>query len=366
MKLIDARKLQLKLNLVNLVVIPFILVLLYYTLLATDRFTSQAIITIKGDNGAMGGLELGLLGLGGASGLEDERIVKEYMLSNDMLTYLNENIQHKEHFQSDDADYFSRLSKGATREEYIQYYQEHVDIYLDETSGFIQIDVQAFDAKYAMHLLNTMLEHSENVINGVSHSLALEQHRFLEQELGKSQVILKEAKQRLLEFQNQYNILSPELEGKALTSILDSLEGELVLEKAKLRQLLATQKASSPQVKAVKERISALRAQITDERGRLVGEGDRELNDLILEYSNLQLNVKFAEDSYASTLAALGLARSEASKKMKHLVVISKPTLAQEALYPDRLYILSTVLLILIMTYGIVRMTISTIREHQD
>lgn len=353
-------------NLLTLVVIPFVLLALYYGLIASDRYTSEAVFTIKENGSGSGGLDIGLLGIGNASGLEDERIMKEYLISGDMLAYLDEKLNLREHYQSQDADWFSVLPEDATREDYLEYYRDHIDIYFDETSGLLYVEVQAFDRDYARELLQTMLEHAESKGNKISHRLAMAQYEFVEDQLIKTQNSLKIAKQNLLEFQNKYQIFSPEQQGQSLTAIMDALDAELSQEKAKLKQMLGSQKPDSPQVIATRERIRALAEQLNDEKQRLIGEGDAELNDLIVEFTNLQLDLEFAKDAYASTLAALEQARAEASKKMKHLVIISQPSLGDEAKYPDRFYILVTGLLILLMVYGIVRMTISTIKEHQD
>ncbi len=353
-------------NLLTIVVIPFVLLSLYYELVASDRYTSEAIFTIKENGSSAGGLDIGLLGIGNASGLKDERIMKEYLISGDMLAFLDKTLDNRAHYQGGDADWLSALSADATREEYLEYYRDHIDVYFDEVAGLLFVEVQAFEREYARRLLETMLHHAERVVNDMSHELSMAQVEFVEQQLIKAQGSLKTAKQHLLAFQNKYQIFSPEQQGQALTAIMDTMAAELSQEKAKLKQILGSQKSDSPQVIATQERIRALTEQIRDEQRRLIGKGDRVLNDLMDEYTNLQLDLEFAKDAYASTLGALEQARAEASKKMKHLVIVSKPSLAEEAKYPDRFYILVTALIVLLMVFGITRMTISTIREHHD
>jgi capsular polysaccharide transport system permease protein len=360
------RKLDRGANLFSLVAIPFLMLSLYYGLIASDRYISQAVFTIKENGNSTSSLDIDLLGLGSSASLKDERILKEYMLSGDMLAFLDGKAQHKAHFQDSGADWFSALSPDATREEYLEYFRDHVDVYFDETSGLLFVEVQAFEAEYAKQMLEIMLQQSESIVNDISHRLAIAQYQFVAQQLAKTQESLKTAKQQLLAFQNNYQIFSPEQQGQSLTAIMDNLEGELSQEKAKLKQILGYQKANSPKVIATRERIRALTEQISDEKRRLIGEGDEELNDLMVVYTNLQLDLEFAKDAYASALAALQQSRAESSKKMKHLVIVSKPSLADEAMYPERFYILATALIVLLMLYGMTRMTISTIKEHRD
>lgn len=353
-------------NVLTFILIPFSILLIYYGLIVSNRYTSDAIVTIKENSAQATGLDIGILGFNNPTGLEDERIMSEYVQSGDMFFYLDEKIGLKKHYQGDAVDWFSSLSKNATKEKSIEFYRDHINIYLDDITGLVSIEVQAFDNQYANLLLNTMLQRSEEVVNGISHRLAMAQYNFVEEQLSKTQITLKQAKQDLLQFQNKYQMFSPEQEGQALTAIMDTLQGQLSQENANLKQILSHQKPGSPQAIASKEKIRALRAQIVDEKRRLVGEGDEEINDLMVEYTNLELDLTFAKDAYASALAALETSRAEVSKKLKHLVIISSPSLADQAKYPDRVYIMITALIVLAMLFGVIKMVIKTIREHQD
>lgn len=350
----------------NYVLIPFVVIALYIGFVASDRYTSQATFTVMENSASEGGLDIGFLGIGNTGGLEDERIIKEYIFSYDMLGYLDEKVDLMAHYQSGGADLLSRLSHYASREDFLEYYTKHITVGFDETSGLLVVEVQAFDREYAMLLLQTILKQTEGVVNGISRELALSQSKFLEYQLRNAEEQLKECKQKLLEFQSAHGVFSPVLEGESLSGIMTKLESSLSEEKANLSQLLGYQKSSAPQVVASKERIRAIEKQIKQENMRLVGDNEGAVNDLMSEYTNLQLNLEFAKNSYTATLAALEHAKAESTKKIKHLITISKPSLADEAKYPDREYILVTSLIVLLMLFGIVRMTITTIKEHRD
>ena len=215
-------------------------------------------------------------------------------------------------------------------------------------------------------MLDAILLKSDLFVNDIQQKLSLSQYHFFEKQLVITKQSLKLAKQNLILFQNKYQMFSPEHEGESVTSIMDTLQGELSKEKAFLKELLGSQKHTAPLVVGSKERIRALSEQIVDEKKRLSGEGDADLNDLVAQFTDLELEFELGKQAYASALAALEQSRAEISKKMKHMVVISQPSLAEDAKYPEREYIILTVLLVLLMLYGIVRMVITTIREHQD
>jgi His/Glu/Gln/Arg/opine family amino acid ABC transporter permease subunit len=114
--------------------------------------------------------------------------------------------------------------------------------------------------------------------------------------------------------------------------------------------------------------IEAARAQLATEGARATGSGKQSdrLGELAIEFKGLEMRAEFALDAYKLALAAVENARIDATRKLKSLSVIEPPTLPQTAEYPRRLYNLTTLLVACLLIYGIVRLIIATIREHQD
>jgi capsular polysaccharide transport system permease protein len=61
---------------------------------------------------------------------------------------------------------------------------------------------------------------------------------------------------------------------------------------------------------------------------------------------------------------ALETARIESTRKLKSLVLVETPALPETAEYPRRLYTLLTLLMGLILIYGIGRLILATIEDH--
>ena len=66
------------------------------------------------------------------------------------------------------------------------------------------------------------------------------------------------------------------------------------------------------------------------------------LNQLALHYQSLLLDVELGTTLYTSALSAYEMARLQAGKQLKYLVVAAEPELADEAGYPRRFYWLLT------------------------
>lgn len=348
------------------VVVCFSLAALYYGTLASDRYVSQASLIIKqADQLKMLPDALSMLGLGG-SNHQDVLVIQNYLKSWDMLSTLDQALQLKKHYQSDNADIFSRLPADASREEFLAFYRDHLTISLDELSGVLTVSLQAFEPDYAKQVVSLMLKESEGFINRLSRQVAMEQLKFVETEVARSHERLLNEREKMLAFQNQHQLMSPEATSTAMMGVVSELEAELVRQDAELKRLQIYMNANAPDVVAVRDRVDALTRQLAQEKNRLTGSEKQSLNEVNADYQAVQVQAQLAADVYKTGLVSMEQARVEAYRKLKHLLVVSQPSEAQEAEYPRRLYNLATIGVLLCLFYGLVVMGLATLREHQD
>lgn len=359
-------KQSLKLGSFLWVIACFAIAVIYFGLIASDRYVSRAELVIKqADQIKMLPDALSMLGLGG-SNHEDVLIIQDYLKSADLLNKLDKQLGLKAHYQSKKIDFFSRLPNNVSREEFLNYYREHLTLRLDEISGVLTIELQAFDPAYGQHVVSMMLRESEGFINKLGHQVALEQLAFVEKEVNRAYKRVQNEKAKVLEFQNTHNLISPESTSSARLSVVSQIEGELASHQAQLKQLQSYMKETAPAVVSMNARVDALTKQLAQEKSRLTGTDKDAMNEITAQFMDVQTQATLAADLYKSGLISLEQARVEAYRKLKHLLVISQPSLAEEAEYPRRLYNLATIGVLLCLLYGLIVMGLATLREHQD
>ncbi|MDP5209196.1 hypothetical protein [Microbulbifer sp. 2205BS26-8] len=348
---------------------PLLIVGAYYLLWVSERYVSHAQLIVK-DSAASQTTSpaLGFLVPGIGSDNQDVFLVVNYIQSLDMALYLDEKLDLANYYKSNRHDIFSRLDADATQEDYLAYYRQHIGVALDETTGIITIEMQAFDPSFAQHLVETVIQKSEAFVNAISNQLADKQVDFVKSELALAQRNLRNTKQEILDFQNRNNIVSPEELTKGIGSIIQGLEARLAEQRAEYTAAKTYLNPDSSQIISMQSGIDALEHQIEMEKVRLVGidkEGKQRLNSLGAQFQNLELDLQFATDAYAASLKALETARMEASGKLKHLMVIAQPSLAEEPEYPRKSYNLVSLFIILLLLYGIGKMLVASIRDHR-
>lgn len=359
-------KKSLKLGSFQWVLACFSIAVIYFGFIASDRYVSRAELVVKqADQIKMLPDALSMLGLGG-SNHQDILLIQDYLKSADLLDKVDKELGLKAHYQSHKVDYFSRLPDNVTREEFLKYYREHLSLHLDELSGVLTIELQAFDPVYGQRVVSLMLKESEGFINQLGHQVALEQLAFVEKEVDRAYQRVQTEKAKVLEFQNSHHLISPESTSKARLTVVSQIEGELARQQAQLKQLQSYMKETAPAVVSVKSRVEALTLQLAQEQSRLTGADKDAMNEITARYLDVQTKASLAADLYKTGLISLEQAKVEAYRKLKHLLVISQPTLAEDAEYPRRLYNLATIGVLLCLLYGLIVMGLATLREHQD
>ncbi|AXF60718.1 sugar transporter [Leclercia sp. W6] len=359
-------KQSLKLGSFLWVVVCFAIAVLYFGVVASDRYVSRAQLVIKqADQIKMLPDTLSMLGLGGSNN-EDVLLIQDYLNSPDLIAKLDKELGLKAHYQSHKVDYFSRLSDDVSREAFIEYYRSHLTLHFDDISGVLTVEFQAFDPDYGQRVVSLMLKESDRFINRLGHQVALEQLSFVEKEVDRAYQRVQTEKAKVLDFQNSHHLLSPETTSTARQGLVSQIEGELAQQQAQLKQLQSYMKETAPAVISVQARVNALSGQLEQEKARLTGVDKDAMNEVTARYMDLQTQATLAADLYKSGLISLEQARVEAYRKLKFLLVVSQPTLAEEAEYPRRLYNLTTIGVLLCLLYGLIVMGLATLREHQD
>jgi capsular polysaccharide transport system permease protein len=141
----------------------------------------------------------------------------------------------------------------------------------------------------------------------------------------------------------------------------------LARHEAELKGLQAYLNDQSPQIQALMAQITGIRKQLDTERQRSVtNPGGVSLNVLAGRYQELVAELEFVADAYRGALTALEAARIESTRKLKSLVLVESPALPESAEYPRRIYSLLALLMGLTLLYGIGRLIVATIEDHQE
>ncbi|WP_447577891.1 ABC transporter permease [Achromobacter kerstersii] len=355
---------------VYLVIIPLSLVAIYYLFFSVDRYVSVAKMVVRQQHDAAGAAIPSLALLTGGSNptsREETLFVQDFISSMDMMSHLQDKLDWVASYAKSGYDPIFLLRKDEPAEDILKFYRRIVRTHYDEFTGLLEVEIQTPDPALSKAMLNEILIESERFVNEISHKIARDHLIFAESELGTARRNYVQKRDVLIAFQSTNNMLDAKSSAQSRATTISALEEQLTREHANLKVLRSTLDPTSPQVRQVASRIRAIELQLAEEKKELISAvGGEQLNVMAAQYQNLTVDAGIAEESYKLAVAALENARIEASKKIRSLVTVARPYLAERAAYPERLYNLATLFVLLILLYGVARFVIATIEDHRD
>ncbi len=349
----------------GLCLLAIVVVSAYWALWATDRYVSRTVVVLESPQIASPDVSFASI-MGGGGGSSDLLLLREHLLSVDMLRRVQEELDLREHYAGH-GDLFSRLrDRDAPIEDLHRYYQRRVKIDMDEYAQVLKIEVQAYTPEFAHQMATLLLQAGEDHMNAMGHRLAEEQVRFLETQMERLQERFDVARANLLAFQNQHGLVSPTSTVESLNQVVATLEGDLARLQAQRNALASYQSQQSADMRRVQSEIIALRDQIEMQRDRLAQAAGDSLNRISAEYQTLELQAQFAQETYSSALAALENTRLEAARQLKQVSVLQSPLYPEYPTEPGRVYNSSVFALITIFLTFIFGMMLMIIRDHRD
>lgn len=342
----------------------------YWGVIASDRFVSNANILIEhtaGSGAAQVDIGSLLSGNSGSSSRSDQLLLRTYLLSDGMLNKLDAALHLRAHYSDSKRDPLSRLwSASAPQEAFHRYYLSHVSVEFDEYAGVLVVKAQAFEPKMAQAIANMLVREGEKYMNEMGHSIAMAQVSFLEGQVQRTAERFEKARSAMLAYQSEKGTVSPQSEAESGVANISKLEATRVELQTRRNAMLAYLAPTAPAIVDLDSQTRAIEKQIAQEKSLLTAPNSKAKNRTVEEYQRLEMAAMFAQDAYKSALIALEKGRIDATRVLQKVSILQAPTLPEEALEPRRAYNIITFILVTMLIAGIVNLLAAIIRDHKE
>lgn len=350
-------------------VVASLLAALYWGLIASNRYVSEAHIIIQSTDLSGGaGVTIGsLLSGAGTPNQADQLLLRDHLLSVDMLRRLDAKLNLRAHYSDSRRDPISRMwFEDAELERFHNHFLSRVIVEFDDYSGILLIQAQAYDRKTAHAIATMLVDEGERFMNALAHNLARAQVEFLEKQVGDMQERVLKARNRMLDFQNRNRLVSPQGTAENIAAIVNRLEAQLAELRTRRAALLGFLMPDSAAVVEVDLQIGAIERQVRAETARLASPGGKTLNRTVEEFQRLQMAAEFEQDVYKTSLVALENGRVQATRTLKKVSVLQRPFEPERSEEPRRLYNILVFMLLALVIAGTVQLMAAIIRDHKD
>lgn len=347
------------------VILPLIVAGWYLYTRAADQYASYVGFSVRSE-GTAGPADLmgGLGTLVGANSTTDADILFKFIQSRDLVERVNNRLDLREIWSKAPDDPVFRFRGGGTLEDLAREWDRKVRIHFD--TGMIDLRILAFDPNDAQAIALAILEEGGILVNELNDIAREDALRYARQELERAEERLREARADLSAFRNEYQLVDPAADVQGQVGVVASLQQQLAEQLVSLGLLRANAQDNDPRIAQTQLRIDVIREQIDAERQKFgSADGSVALSDLVGRFETLSVDRQFAETSYTAALAAYEAARAEAMRQSRYLAPYIRPTLAQDAEFPERETLMAMIAGFLMLLWIIGTLVFYSLRDRR-
>lgn len=331
-------------------VLPTLVGAIYYGLIASDRYVTEARFAIRP---AIGSAEKATPdSVGTNSGVQaqmvaqDTLITHSYILSRPMLEVIEKQLPIRQWFGRDSIDYLSRFDTEKPIEKFLKYWKQRVEVDVEASSGIMSLWVEAFDPDESLAISKAVLKEAERMVNELSATARNDALAESERELKLADERLRKVSVAVRDLRNREGVLDAQKSNEANLKVISELRANRINLAV---QLAIGQRDLGPESR----RIMDLKQQIRDIDDNIARiektsatqdpEQKRVLSEALTRFEALENERKNATKYYEQVLSAHERARIIAARQIEFFSPIVQPVRAESATQPRRFLMFSLI-----------------------
>jgi capsular polysaccharide transport system permease protein len=322
-------------------VIPSLVGAIYYGLVASNQYVSEARFAVRGGTAPKLDTLGALTGFPSLEIVQDTQIIINYVVSRAIVETLQSQVGLIGRFSRPEVDYFSRLGPDEPIEKVVRYWKSMIDFGVQLPSGIVTVSVRAFTPQDSVTIARAVLDASERLVNDMNARMRQDALTLTAVEQQRARDRLATTRAAMEQGRNEEGLLSAESALEAQNKLIVNERTNLL----KMQQDYETQRQylgeAAPQLRALKKRIDAEKEQIAQLEAQLTRRPDAKSETKVLSGSMnrlqyLDLEREIAEKAYATALTSHERARLAAETQLLYLNTFVRPLEAQQSRYPKR------------------------------
>src|SRR6516165_1526578 len=322
------------------VLVPTSIATIYYGVIASKRYVSEAEYIVRGVNTHHAG------------GL-------------DAICALNERLPLRDIYARPEADYFARFKpfwRKDTFESLYEYTQHFITINQDPTKGITTLRVVTFRPEDSKAIAATLLTLAEEMVNRMNDRAQADAIRNARDEVTLAEEKISQAQAELTAFRNREMLVDPVAFSSTMLGGVSKLSLDLAQTSTEIKETLHNSPAN-PGLPALRARAAALQQRIEIERKKMAGD-DTALAGKVAAYEHLTLMRDLADKSFAAALTALEGARQEARRQQIYIEEMVRPNLPDEDTEPKRFRSILTVFVLSFAVFSMIWILTVGAKDH--
>ncbi len=331
-------------------VLPALAGAIYYGLIASDRYVTEARFAIRP---AIGSAEKATPdSVGTNAGVPQQMIAQDtlitysYILSRPMVETIEKQLPVREWFGRDSIDFLSRFDADKPVEKFIKYWKQRVEVDVESSSGIMSLWVEAFDPDESLAISKAVLKEAERMVNELSMTARNDALAESNRELKLADERLRKVSLAVRDLRNREGVLDAQKSNEANLKVISELRANRINLAV---QLAIGQRDLGPESRRIMDLKQQIRdideniARIEKTSATQDPEQKRVLSEALTRFEALENERKNATKYYELVLAAHERARIVAARQIEFFSPIVQPVRAESSTQPRRLLMTSLI-----------------------
>lgn len=347
------------------ILLPTLLVFVYYALFARPEYETEMKVTVQGLEQQSPDL---LTGIGLPSitqSSNDGLVVVDFIESAELVRRLVDGYGFDLAYGQWSFDPFARVAPDSALESKTDFWRAQSVANYDTTSNVITIAVRAFTPEESLRLAEGVLAETEAVVNALNSRVQNEAVRVAEEELEERREEYNDARRSVIAARAN-RATTIESEAQQQIGLVGGIESQLANARVERAAAIAQFRPDSPQIRALDERIESLERQRAEAMAEI--RGGPGVTEAVRDVSaqTALLDYEFAQQAYYAAIQARQSALNTRESERRYLVAFVPPRLPEVSNYWSRFANVFAVAVAAALFMAIGMLGYSVVKDHMQ
>ncbi len=345
------------------VLVPTLIAFAYLSIFAVSQFRSEARLVVRGNLEQVAGSGSPVGGVPQVPNSQEAQVIVDYLRSRTLVGILQQQMDLRRIFASAEHDPIFGLSRTASEDQLVAYWNRQVKVALESTSGVITVKVNAFSPQSAAMLAAAVIRQAEQAANDLT--IRNRGDRVIQAGIEERAAFtdLAVVRSELEAFRNSQGTLDPLRSAVQSYSVIARLRDQRSEINTDLNAARMRLDESSPVVRALKERLRTVDEQIKTLDSELLGSSSTDAGSTanLIAGAELEVRRRLAEQRLRQAELELMEARTQEAQKQVYVLTFMAPTMPDEKIFPSPLLQAGIVFAVLAAAWAVISLYIGSI-----
>jgi len=346
----------------------FGLVLYYLYFFSVTKYQSSSVITlIEKDNNL--NQTFNMLGIQNNNDyLKDIHSLELFLSSENFFKKVDKKFNLRNYYTSKEHNnFYERLSSNSYKEEFLNRFQKDINFFFNPDYNTIVLSFIYDDKILVKDILKYMIHLLEEEINIKNKINIRKELKYINKEIIEKKIYIKNIENKIINFQNKFNIFDPEKNLEIEFLKISKLKEEILNLDIQYKNLSSYMSITNPDLIKIKNKLNLLKLKQKTLEKKLLGNNNiDDIKKIIFKFKKLKNELELQNKLFAQIMLNYEKLKLDLLKNSKSIKIILEPNKPEKPFFPNYIDIIPMLLFVLVFFLLSIKYSLMIIEEHKD